>query len=621
MSVYPLIRSDLHERVELLERELDRQRQRLDAVTEIGVTLGSTLNIERVLDIVMSKITSLLDAEQATLFLLDEDRGELWAKIPSFASAGPIDRIGTPEPSIIRVQVGEGIAGWVARTGQRLNLKDAYKDARFNAKIDMISGFHTTSLLCQPIRNHRRKIIGVVQVLNKRDGYFTTEDETLLASISGHAAVSIESQKLFLDVTNRNIELQQAQVELKRRVEEIDLLYRVEQEMNRSLGLEPFLNSLLSHATEAIQSELGAVYIEVDALPRLYARKSGLAGQLLSTVGDIEPGLLTTTASGGVSSVVQPGSPALMDPSVTRLTGLEPRCALLVPLELDSQRFGALMLWNRTGADAREYSTNDIKILTLLAGRAEAAIMLDSRRRELQHADRLAAIGKALSGVIHDLKTPMTVIAGYSQLMVECEGVEARRKYADGIRRQIAALKSMTQEVLSFARGEESLLLRRVFLNVYVEELAEAARAEVGESGPELVFDAHYTDAVRMDSGKISRALLNLVKNAKEALETARSRPGRTAPPRIVVRIRLEESVDQVVFEVEDNGPGIPAAIRATLFEPFVTVGKRHGTGLGLSIVKKIAEQHRGSVDVTSNEQGTVFRLAIPRCPEARPVE
>jgi signal transduction histidine kinase len=205
--------------------------------------------------------------------------------------------------------------------------------------------------------------------------------------------------------------------------------------------------------------------------------------------------------------------------------------------------------------------------------------------------------------------------------MVECEGVEARRKYADGIRRQIAALKSMTQEVLSFARGEESLLLRRVFLNVYVDELAEAARAEVGENGPELVFDAEYADAVRMDSGKISRALLNLVKNAKEALETPRSRAERTAPPRIVVRIRLDEATDQVVFEVEDNGPGIPAAIRATLFEPFVTVGKRHGTGLGLSIVKKIAEQHRGSVDVSSNDQGTVFRLAIPRSPEARPVE
>jgi signal transduction histidine kinase len=124
-----------------------------------------------------------------------------------------------------------------------------------------------------------------------------------------------------------------------------------------------------------------------------------------------------------------------------------------------------------------------------------------------------------------------------------------------------------------------------------------------------------------MDSGKISRALLNLIKNAKEALDASRTRTVRTEGARIVARIRLDESTDQVVFEVEDNGPGIPAAIRATLFEPFVTVGKRHGTGLGLSIVKKIAEQHRGSVDASSNDEGTVFRLAIPRSPAARPVE
>src|SRR5690606_4952828 len=95
----------------------------------------------------------------------------------------------------LRLKIGEGIAGWVAKTGKSVNIKDAYRDQRFNQNVDNETGFQTRSCLCQPIRNHERKIIGVVQVLNKHEGYFTVEDENLLSAISSQVAVSIENSK------------------------------------------------------------------------------------------------------------------------------------------------------------------------------------------------------------------------------------------------------------------------------------------------------------------------------------------------------------------------------------------------------------------------------------------
>ena len=113
-----------------------------------------------------------MTAERSTLYLLDEDRGELWAKV----AQGEDDRE-------IRFPVGAGLAGWVAKTGQSINIKDAYQDPRFNNYVDERTGYRTHSIICQPIRNQRRKIIGVVQVLNKQKGYFTIADEQLLSAL------------------------------------------------------------------------------------------------------------------------------------------------------------------------------------------------------------------------------------------------------------------------------------------------------------------------------------------------------------------------------------------------------------------------------------------------------
>ena len=104
----------------------------------------------------------------------------------------------------IRLQIGHGIAGHVARTGRPLHVRDAYKDTRFSPEWDMLSGYRTRSILAAPMKNHLGKTIGVVQVvLNKRRGDFTDVDADILAALATQAAISLDNSRLFLSVTCR----------------------------------------------------------------------------------------------------------------------------------------------------------------------------------------------------------------------------------------------------------------------------------------------------------------------------------------------------------------------------------------------------------------------------------
>src|SRR5205823_1056373 len=156
---------------------------------EIGAALGSTLDLDRLLALIMDKVTELLSADRSTLYLLSDEGDELWSKI---AQGGEIREI--------RLRVGEGIAGWVAQRGEVVNIPDAYADARFQQEYDRRTGYLTHSILGMPMRNNVGRIVGVIQVLNKRGGPFSREDEALLHTVGGQAAISIENSKLYLSV-------------------------------------------------------------------------------------------------------------------------------------------------------------------------------------------------------------------------------------------------------------------------------------------------------------------------------------------------------------------------------------------------------------------------------------
>ena len=142
--------------------------------------------MDNLLTVVAQEIKLALDADRCTVFLLDEEKNELWSKV----ALG----MNTKE---IRFNSSLGLAGHVATTGETVNIQEAYKDKRFNKEIDNQTGYVTKSILCMPIRNMSHQIVGVFQVLNKKDGYFTEKDEDLLIAIGSSAGIALENAALF----------------------------------------------------------------------------------------------------------------------------------------------------------------------------------------------------------------------------------------------------------------------------------------------------------------------------------------------------------------------------------------------------------------------------------------
>jgi sigma-B regulation protein RsbU (phosphoserine phosphatase) len=164
----------------------DAELGKLQKLIEASRTLNSTLNLDELLTIILKTTLEIVDADRGTVYLLDEAHQELWSRI--LIAEEKID---------IRLPLGKGIAGYVAATGDTLNIENAYLDARFNPDFDRLTGYHTESILCMPMKNNQEKTIGVVQLLNKHKGPFTSEDESFLGALSVHAAIALENARLY----------------------------------------------------------------------------------------------------------------------------------------------------------------------------------------------------------------------------------------------------------------------------------------------------------------------------------------------------------------------------------------------------------------------------------------
>ncbi len=162
--------------------------QELNAMRTVSEVMTSNIQLDDLLNLIISKLVTTINADRGTLYLLDDETGELWSRVLQ-EDVGPLTEI--------RLPVGEGIAGYVAETGQTLNIPNAYDDPRFNPSFDQRTGYHTRSILTAPMLNPQQKIIGVVQLLNKHGGPFTFRDERLLAAMTSQAAISIENARLY----------------------------------------------------------------------------------------------------------------------------------------------------------------------------------------------------------------------------------------------------------------------------------------------------------------------------------------------------------------------------------------------------------------------------------------
>ena len=185
---------------------LTEKIQELSLLSEIGIVLTSTLNLKTVLDLVMTKVKEVLDVEAGSLLLLSKDKSELTFEIA----------LGEKWQSLKgkKMKIERGVIGWVVQSGESLLIPDVAQDERFDRSWDKEAGFTTRSTLCVPITT-RGEVIGVLQVINKRDQTaFAEEDLSLLSSIARYAAIAIENARLYDEQREMNENLRAMQERL-----------------------------------------------------------------------------------------------------------------------------------------------------------------------------------------------------------------------------------------------------------------------------------------------------------------------------------------------------------------------------------------------------------------------
>lgn len=563
-----------------------QQAARFHAVLEIGAAISSAKDVDELLRLVMDRLTALLGAEASTLFMYDERTGELWSRVLKGSTLKEI-----------RLPATSGVAGHVMQTGETLLLRDAYTDSRFNPEIDRQSGFHTRSIIAVPLRHVSGRVIGVVEVLHGQVDAFSVDDTTLVGAIATQIAAVLDNVLLLDELRGRNEELTRTANALGQALRDLDLLFELEKAVYSSEAQGEIFDRLLQKALSSLGAGAGGLLLVDEGRGTFHFRS--VSGQMVSMPWDAGRGIAGHVAeTGSVIRVDRAEECEHHDPTSSRRLGLEVDSVLCVAIEGERGSLGSLELLNKPGG----FSEADERLATVLAGQVGRAILRRKAKEEGERKARLAAIGQMLSGVLHDLKTPMTIISAYAQMMADEADPKERAGMAEVIEKQFDHLNAMTKETLAFARGEQELFLRKVYLQKFFDEVVQYLRREFEGSGVELVLKIDYTGAVRFDENKVRRVIYNIARNALQAMPQG---------GRFVFHASREK--DELVLRFEDTGPGIPPEIADRLFESFVTAGKKHGTGLGLAIVKRITQEHGGSVSFTSQPgKGTTFEVRLP---------
>ncbi|MEW6778133.1 MAG: GAF domain-containing sensor histidine kinase, partial [Bdellovibrionota bacterium] len=585
--------------VEELQREGEKKEYVISSMKEIGHALSTTLSQEHLLQLIIGKITALMEADRSSLFIVDQKAGELWSLIAQGE--------GVQE---IRLPIGKGIAGNVAKDGNIVNIPDAYADKRFNPEVDKKTGYRTRSILCMPIRSSTGKVLGVVQVLNKKDGIFTKDDEDLLDALCAQAALSLQNSELYASLEREHLELAVAQKLLQEKVAQIDMLYAIEREMTASKGLEDLLDSVTDKTLKFLNAEAGSILLIEEGTNQLFFKvalgeKSQEVKRLKLNVGE-----------GVVGWVAQHGEPLVVADTylderfrkdIADQVGFPAKSIVCVPLRVENKTIGAIELINKVTnvkGQSTAFTQDDAKLLQLISAQVAKAIHVAHLRDREARNERLATVGQMISGLMHDMQTPMTSIVGFVELMSLPETTaEERKEFSDIVKKEVDRLTQMIRAHLDFVKGKSDVLLKKIGVYNLVEEMAQFLEKDFKDNQIAIRTEVGYRGNIRIDESKFRRAFYNLAKNAKEAM-----------PKGGTFSIAAQEQNGHIIFRFSDTGSGIPEQIRDKLFQSFVTFGKENGTGLGLAQVKSFVDQHKGRIEVESEVgKGTTFVLRLPK--------
>jgi signal transduction histidine kinase len=562
--------------------------ERLNLLYQVSNVIHSTLEPQEALQLIVSESVRLVRASSGSVILINPTSGLL----EIHASKGL-----TLKAAQLQLRIGEGITGWVARTGKPACVGDVTRDARYVAAR---RGVQSELAVPLEVNGETR---GVLNVDSKRANAFSADDQELLQELALQAAKVIRNTWLY------------EQLRLKARL--FESLASVSRTINSTLNMDEALRAITREACVLMRARMCSLMMLDESREWLDLRASHGASEAYLkkprlSVGDSFLGVVVRRKKPLQVENVQT-SGRYQNVEMARREGLI--SLLSVPLLFAGQATGTLNIY--TG---RPYNFSNEEILILSALAELSAIAIEKARlyerivdveEQLRQNEKLSALGLLAAEVAHEIRNPLTVMKLlYHSLNLKFPDGDPRAKDALLIDAKIEHLNKIVEQILAFARTTEPQLVP-VNLNELIDELGLLVRHKLANQNVQLTRKLQPDlPAVMGDMPQLEQAFLNLMINAAEAMPDGGTL---IIKSRAVHLPRATGKPTHVSVEFKDSGKGMSEAMQRRAFTSVLSTTKAKGTGLGLAIVSRIIETHHGSIRLKSRTgHGTSVIITLP---------
>ncbi|MCL4179882.1 MAG: GAF domain-containing protein [Verrucomicrobia bacterium] len=568
--------------------DLNARYERLRLLYQVSKVIHSTLEPNQVLRLIVGEAVRVMRATSGSIALLNPTTQLLEIQAARGIPAGA---------ARLRLRLGEGITGWVARTGRPARVGDVRSDRRYvSLRPDV------RSELAVPLEVDG-EIRGILNVDSDRVDAFTAADQELLGELAAQAAKVIHNTWLY------------EQLRLKARL--FESLISVGHTINSALNLNEALQVITREASLLMEARMCSLLLLDETGQSLRLSASHGAGPAYVRKRDVGideslVGVVVRRKRALQELDVQTSS-RYLNTDLARKEGLV--SLLSVPLVFRSQAIGAINVYT---AEPHLFSNEEIRILTALADLSAVAIekarlyerVVDVEER-MRRNERLSALGLLAAEVAHEIRNPLTVMKMlYHSLDLRFPEGDPRTRDAEIMGEKIEHLNRIVEQILEFARGAEPTLAP-VDVNQLLQELALLTRHKLTQQNVSLRHQLETgLPGILADAGQLHQVFLNLILNAAEAM------PGGGL---LVIRSRLESGPAEspvratIRIDFKDNGQGMSKDLQKRAFSSVLGSTKAKGSGLGLAIVGRIVEAHHGSIQIRSRpNHGTTITVRLP---------
>jgi len=561
-------------------RQLKARISDLNALHQAAVVMASTIDLEQLLGTMIGLATKVIGARVGSIMLLDDTGKEL-----RISNAIGID------PEVVkntRLPLGESIAGYVAKQGEPLIVKDVEKDRRFRRTNRQ--RYETKSLISAPLLVKER-LLGVINLNNKkRGGKFDERDLKLLVTFANQAAIAIDNAQLFDD--------------RQRKIQQLSFLYNIACQLDSSKNIQELFGSIYRGLKEIINLDFFYLLTrEKESRELTYSYGEDSNDDNFDFLKKAQISFDSES-----SAVEQDADIDEMKKRVYRFftealpLPLSREKILVIPVGAGENLRGLLCLGGYGNPSFSQESEHLLSIIT------SQAVSFYERQEGINNVTKLATMGKMVAEISHDLKRPLTNLKGSLQILEKRNRDKSEvREFCNVAQAEIDRMVQLTREILDFSNPKKYGLVSKD-LSQLIEKAVALLQRDFAEK--KIKLERHYQPdlpEVLVYENEILETILNILLNALESVSV-----GGTIEIRLEKVDRADKGGSFSQISISDTGVGIPPENINRIFERYFTT-KEGGTGLGLAVVERAMTAHGGFTEVESQPGvRTAFRIYLP---------